>query len=87
VLAEPDFTAISHETRLPGRRFGSPARPAGREPRPEYRHLEARAATRAKCDIFLDNRGDADPDVSRINNTTIDGIPYNTFLTSSRPAD
>ncbi|MEK7348400.1 MAG: FlgD immunoglobulin-like domain containing protein [Candidatus Eisenbacteria bacterium] len=40
--------------------------------------------TQAKCDIFFDNRGDADPDVSALTNTTLDGIPYNLLLASSQ---
>lgn len=40
--------------------------------------------TQSKCDIFFDNRGDADPDVSKNTNTTIDGITYNTFLASGQ---
>ena len=43
-------------------------------------------ANRSKCEIFLDTHGDSDPDVSRITNTTIDGIPYHTFLMSSQAA-
>ncbi len=37
-------------------------------------------ASQSKCDIFLDNLGDADPDVSQLTNTTVDGLPYNLFL-------
>ena len=43
--------------------------------------------TQSKCDVFFDNRGDADPDVSARTNTTLDGIPYNTFLCSSQGAN
>ncbi len=43
--------------------------------------------TQSKCDIFFDNRGDADPDVSARTNTTLDGIPYNMFLCSSQGAN
>jgi len=39
--------------------------------------------TQSKCDIFLDNRGDADPDASAILNTTPDGVPYNLFVMST----
>lgn len=42
--------------------------------------------TQAKCDIFFDFRGDADPDVSAQTNTTPDGINYNVFLTSTQGA-
>jgi Tol biopolymer transport system component len=44
-------------------------------------------ATQAKCDISLDGKGDADPDVSRQTNSTLDAIPYNLFLMSSQAAD
>ncbi len=44
-------------------------------------------ASQSKCDIFLDIRGDADPDVSTRTNTTLDGISYNTFLCSSQAAN
>jgi len=40
--------------------------------------------TQAKCDIFFDNRGDADPDVSTRTNTSVDGVQYNLFLVSSQ---
>ncbi|HSQ58849.1 MAG TPA: hypothetical protein VLT84_00205, partial [Acidobacteriota bacterium] len=40
-------------------------------------------ASQAKCDIFLDNLGDADPDVSAKLNFTRDAIPVNLFLASS----
>jgi hypothetical protein len=43
-------------------------------------------ANQTKCEIFLDTYGDSDPDVSRITNTTTDGIPYHTFLMSSQAA-
>ncbi len=42
--------------------------------------------TQSKCDIYLDTRGDADPDVSRLTNTTRDGIPYHLFLITSQAA-
>lgn len=44
-------------------------------------------ATQAKCDIFLDNLGDADPDVSAKLNFTRDGVPVNLFLISSIAAN
>jgi hypothetical protein len=40
-------------------------------------------ASQSKCDIFLDNLGDADPDVSQLTNMTADDVPYNLFLMSS----
>lgn len=43
--------------------------------------------TQSKCDVFFDNRGDADPDVSARTNTTLDAIPYNMFLASSQGAN
>lgn len=43
-------------------------------------------ATQAKCDIHLDATGDADPDVSRRTNTSLDPVPYNLFLMSSQAA-
>ena len=44
-------------------------------------------ATQSKCDIFFDDKGDADPDVSGYMNTNIDGNPYNLFLASSQGAN
>lgn len=44
-------------------------------------------ASQSKCDIFFDNRGDADPDVSSRTNTNLDGSPYNLFLCSSQGAN
>lgn len=44
-------------------------------------------ATQAKCDIFFDDKGDGDPDVSRLTNFNIDGNPYNMFLCSSQGAN
>jgi len=44
-------------------------------------------ATQSKCDIFFDNRGDADPDVSSRTNLNLDGVPYNLFLCSSQGAN
>lgn len=43
--------------------------------------------SQSKCDIFFDNRGDADPDVSALTNTATDGSPYNMFLCSSQGAN
>lgn len=43
-------------------------------------------STQAKCDVFFDTRGDADPDVSAATNTTLSGEPYNMFLASSTGA-
>lgn len=43
-------------------------------------------ATQAKCDIRLDATGDADPDVSRRTNTSLDPVPYHLFLMSSSAA-
>ena len=40
-------------------------------------------ASQSKCDIFLDNLGDSDPDVSHLTNTTSDGVAYNLFLMST----
>jgi hypothetical protein len=39
--------------------------------------------TQAKCELFLDNLGDSDPDVSKYTNFTTDGTPVNLFLMSS----
>jgi hypothetical protein len=44
-------------------------------------------ATQSKCDIFFDEKGDADPDVSSLTNHNIDGNPYNMFLASSQGAN
>jgi hypothetical protein len=40
-------------------------------------------ASQSKCDIFLDNLGDADPDVSQQTNSTLAGIQYNLFVMST----
>ena len=88
VLAELNFTSISHRNPSWAPDGASIYYEAPQDEKsdlnPDIWRLDL--ATQSKCDIYLDSRGDADPDVSHYTNTTIDGIPYNLFLMSSQAA-
>lgn len=87
-LAEINFTAVSHRNPCwapdgASIYYDAPQNEEG-EKNSDIWRLDL--ATQGKCDIFLDATGDADPDVSRLTNSTLEGIPYNLFLASSQAA-
>lgn len=61
--------------------------PQGEDPNNNRDIWKLDLASQAKCDLFLDNLGDADPDVSTKVNFTRDNIPVNLFLMSSIAAN
>ncbi|HEY6572497.1 MAG TPA: FlgD immunoglobulin-like domain containing protein, partial [Candidatus Eisenbacteria bacterium] len=87
-LAEINFTTVSHRNPCwapdgASIYYDAPQNEEG-EKNSDIWRLEL--ATQAKCDILLDATGDADPDVSRQTNSTLEGIPYHLFLASSQAA-
>ncbi len=81
-LAETNFSFVSHNNpdwTSDGADLYYDA-PTGEEPAGVTAVWKINLATQAKCEISLDIRADADPKVSGIVNTTIDGIPYNSFV-------
>jgi len=85
-LAEPNFASVSHNNpswSSDGASIYYDA-PQSEDINQNTDIWKLDLASQAKCDLFFDFRGDADPDVSSETNTTVDGIPYNTLLISSQ---
>ncbi|HET9950984.1 MAG TPA: FlgD immunoglobulin-like domain containing protein [Candidatus Eisenbacteria bacterium] len=88
-LAETNFASISHNNpswSSDGASIFYDA-PQGEDINNNTDIFKLDLATQSKCDIFFDNRGDADPDVSSLTNFNLDGNPYNLFLCSSQGAN
>ena len=87
-LADPNFREVSHRNPSwspDGASIYYDA-PQDEDPGANSDIWKLDLATGSKCDLYLDTRGDADPDVSRLTNATADGMPYNLFLMSSQAA-
>jgi hypothetical protein len=88
-LADPNFRDVSHRNPSwspDGASIYCDA-PQDEEPGTNSDIWKLDLATASKCDVYLDTRGDADPDVSRLTNFTVEGTPYNLFLMSSQAAN
>ena len=87
-LAELNFAAVSHNNPswAPNGDIYYDA-PQGEDNNNNGDIWKINPTTQAKCDIFFDARGDADPDVSSLTNTNLDGTPYYAFLCSSQGAN
>ena len=87
-LAETNFASVSHNNPS----FSSDGNsifydaPQGEDGNNNGDIWKLDIPTQSKCDLFFDNRGDADPDASALANTATDGTKYNLFLMSGQAA-